>query len=55
VLPAMRENFGDVPNIDLMVRLVLTLPALFIGPASRFTLWIHWVCCWPAGRSWESP
>lgn len=30
-LPAMRENFRDVPNIDLMVRLVLTLPALFIG------------------------
>ncbi len=35
-LPAMRENFQDVPNIDLMVRLVLTLPALFIGLLSPF-------------------
>jgi MFS family permease len=35
-LPAMRENFSDVPNIDLMVRLVLTLPALFIGLLSPF-------------------
>lgn len=35
-LPAMRENFRDVPNIDLMVRLVLTLPALFIGLLSPF-------------------
>jgi MFS family permease len=35
-LPAMRENFSDVPNIDLIVRLVLTLPALFIGLLSPF-------------------
>ncbi len=35
-LPALRENFQDVPNIDLMVRLVLTLPALFIGLLSPF-------------------
>ncbi len=35
-LPAIRENFRDVPNIDLMVRLVLTLPALFIGLLSPF-------------------
>lgn len=35
-LPAMRENFRDVPNIELMVRLVLTLPALFIGLLSPF-------------------
>jgi MFS family permease len=35
-LPALRENFRDVPNIDLMVRLVLTLPALFIGLLSPF-------------------
>jgi MFS family permease len=35
-LPAIHENFRDVPNIDLMVRLVLTLPALFIGLLSPF-------------------
>jgi MFS family permease len=35
-LPAMSENFRDVPNVDLMVRLVLTLPALFIGLLSPF-------------------
>ncbi len=35
-LPAMRDNFRNVPNIDLMVRLVLTLPALFIGLLSPF-------------------
>lgn len=29
-LPAMRDQFVDVPNIDFWVRLVLTLPALFI-------------------------
>ncbi len=35
-LPALREQFADVENIDLMVRLVLTLPALFIGVLSPF-------------------
>ncbi len=30
-LPAIREFFADIPNPDLMVRLVLTLPALFIA------------------------
>lgn len=29
-LPAIRETFSGVPNADLWVRLVLTLPALFI-------------------------
>ena len=29
-LPAMREAFAGVPNADVWVRLVLTLPALFI-------------------------
>lgn len=30
-LPAIREIFADIPNPDLMVRLILTLPALFIA------------------------
>lgn len=30
-LPAIRQVFADIPNADLMVRLVLTLPALFIA------------------------
>jgi MFS family permease len=30
-LPAMREHFADVPNADYLVRLALTLPALFIA------------------------
>ena len=29
-LPAMREQFADVPGADMWVRLVLTMPALFI-------------------------
>lgn len=29
-LPAMREHFADVGNVELWVRLVLTIPALFI-------------------------
>ncbi|MEM8535024.1 MAG: MFS transporter [Chloroflexota bacterium] len=29
-LPAMQENFATVPNSDFWVRLVLTMPALFI-------------------------
>jgi MFS family permease len=36
VLPALREQFSEVENIDLMVRLVLTVPALFIGLLSPF-------------------
>ncbi|MBD2112873.1 MULTISPECIES: MFS transporter [Cyanophyceae] len=30
-LPAMRSHFADVPNADYWVRLVLTVPALFIA------------------------
>ncbi len=30
-LPAMREYFNNVPNADYLVRLALTLPALFIA------------------------
>lgn len=30
-LPAMQSHFGDVPNAALLVRLVLTLPALFVA------------------------
>ncbi|MBD2022005.1 MFS transporter [Leptolyngbya sp. FACHB-36] len=30
-LPAMREHFASVPNADYLVRLALTLPALFIA------------------------
>lgn len=30
-LPAMREGFAEVPNVDYLVRLVLTMPALFIA------------------------
>ena len=29
-LPAMRAAFAEVPNVDLIVRLVLTIPGLFI-------------------------
>ncbi len=40
-LPAMTTAFKDVPNSDLLVRLVLTTPALFIAigaPISGFLL-----------------
>jgi MFS family permease len=30
-LPAMLEHFSDIPNAEYLVRLVLTLPALFIA------------------------
>ena len=30
-LPAMRQHFAEVPNVDYWVRLVLTVPALFIA------------------------
>ena len=33
-LPGMRESFSDLPGADALVRLVLTLPALFIGLAA---------------------
>lgn len=33
-LPAMRVYFADAPNVDLLVRLVLTLPGLFIAVAA---------------------
>jgi hypothetical protein len=30
-LPAMRQHFSEVPNADYWVRLILTVPALFIA------------------------
>lgn len=30
-LPAIKQAFQDVPNVDILVRLVLTIPALFIA------------------------
>lgn len=36
VLPKIKEAFIDTPNIDLLVKLVLTLPALFIVASSPF-------------------
>ena len=35
-LPAMQENFATVPNADFWVRLVLTMPALFIVTGAPF-------------------
>ncbi|HEX6384208.1 MAG TPA: MFS transporter, partial [Anaerolineae bacterium] len=35
-LPAMRQAFQQVSNVDLWVRLVLTLPALFIAASAPF-------------------
>lgn len=35
-LPAMRQFFAEVPNADYWVRLVLTLPALFIALGAPF-------------------
>jgi hypothetical protein len=32
-LPAMRQHFADVANADYLVRLVLTVPALFLAIA----------------------
>ncbi len=36
-LPQMAEAFRDVPNAEFLVKLVLTLPALFIAIVSPFT------------------
>ena len=36
VLPAMSEHFQDVPNAEFLVRLTLTLPALFIAVSAPF-------------------
>ena len=36
-LPAMREIFSNVPNVDFLVGQVLTLPALFIAICSPLT------------------
>lgn len=36
VLPTINTVFEDVPNVDLLVRLVLTLPALFIALGAPF-------------------
>ena len=35
-LPAMQEHFASVPNVELLVRLVLTIPALFIAIGGLF-------------------
>ena len=35
-LPAMQEHFSDVSNVELLVRLVLTIPALFIAIGGLF-------------------
>lgn len=35
-LPAMRDYFASVPNVDYWVRLVLTVPALFIAISAPF-------------------
>ena len=35
-LPAMQQHFADVPNSALLVRLVLTIPALFIAIGGLF-------------------
>jgi MFS family permease len=35
-LPAMRDHFIDVPQVDYWVRLVLTMPALFIALGAPF-------------------
>ena len=35
-LPAMQEYFANVPNSELLVRLVLTIPALFIAIGGLF-------------------
>ncbi len=36
VLPKMQEIFSDIPNINLLVKLVLTTPAIFIVISSPF-------------------
>ena len=36
-LPGMRAHFAGVPNADLLVRMVLTIPAIFIALAAPFT------------------
>ncbi len=35
-LPAMRDHFAEVPNVEYWVRLVLTVPALFIALGAPF-------------------
>ena len=35
-LPAMQEHFNNVGNVELLVRLVLTIPALFIAMGGLF-------------------
>ena len=36
-LPEMSQAFGEVANVDLLVRLVLTIPALFIALGAPFS------------------
>lgn len=39
-LPTMAEHFQDTPGVDLLVRLVLTMPALFIVVGAPLAGWI---------------
>lgn len=39
-LPAMRDFFQDYPNADLLIRLVITMPALFIAFFSPIAGWL---------------
>ncbi|MEX2528638.1 MAG: MFS transporter [Gemmatimonadota bacterium] len=39
-LPTMAEHFHDTPGVDLLVRLVLTMPALFIVVGAPLAGWI---------------
>lgn len=36
ILPEMTTVFADVPNVDFLVKLALTLPALFIAISAPF-------------------
>ena len=35
-LPRMAAHFADTPNVDFLVRLTLTMPALFIAVGALF-------------------
>ena len=36
ILPQMTSEFADIPNVDLLVRLSLTMPALFVAISAPF-------------------
>ena len=40
VLPQMTDAFGDVPGVDVLVPVVLTVPSLVIGLTAPFAGWI---------------